>query len=803
MFRSLRMSMLSIGLAGALAALAVLAHALWSFQSLGGSAERALAAKDVVADVLPPPLYLVEMRLVLSQAVERSLTPQQAQAEFDRLASAYEQRLQYWQTHDAYGLQQPLFGLQHDSARRLMQAAQREVLDKLQAGDAAAARQGLEAVQAAYLEHRAAVDATVVAGRGVAQESIAAFETTRGTGAWLMPLIAALLLVAAGWAYFRARRSILAPLRDCVALADRVAAGDLRPAPPADRDDELGRLQAALRDMTAKLALNVHELEQARDAAQAGAQAKADFLANMSHEIRTPMNAVLGLTHLVLRTPLDERQRDYLGKVDEAGKSLLRIINDILDFSKIEAGKLELERAPFELDRLLDQVAQIVGPLVDGRSVELVVRHDDAVPNMLFGDSLRLKQVLINLASNAVKFTERGEVFVGVALQARQGDALSLTFNVRDTGIGMTEPEQQRLFEAFVQADSSTSRRFGGTGLGLVISRRLVELMGGELKLKSVKGQGSEFWFTLILQRSSAPSVGPAGSNAEDRARLMRHRLDGLAALVVDDNFSARMTLASMLRAFGMQVTEADNGRAALAAAQRAEADGKPFAVALVDWRMPEMDGFVVIDKLRGAHPAAQTAFVMVSAYDRELVEREVPQHAPDGLLQKPVTPSTLLDALYALLSARDAQAADGTAPAGMPTATMPAVRLAGHVLLVEDNALNQIVASELLRDCGLEVSVADDGPKALASLRALPDGQKFDAVLMDLQMPGMDGFEVTRQIRAMPACAGLPVIAMTAHAFAGECERCLASGMDDYVSKPIDPALLAACLLRWLPKAG
>jgi len=793
--------MLSIGLAGALAALVVLAHALWSFQSLGSSAERTLAAKDVVADVLPPPLYLVEMRLVLSQAVEGSLTPAQARAEVERLATVYEERLAHWLSHDAYGLQQQLTGPAHASAQRLIGAARNEVLARLEAGDPAGARRGLEVVQAAYLAHRHAVDATVVAGRQVADSAIADFDATRNTGRWLMPLIALALLAAAAWCYVRASRSILRPLRDSAALADRVASGDLRPAPPADRDDELGTLQAALRDMTAKLALNVHDLEQARDAAQAGSQAKADFLANMSHEIRTPMNAVLGLTHLVLRTPLDERQRDYLGKIDEAGKSLLRIINDILDFSKIEAGKLELERAPFELDRLLEQVTQVVGPLVDGKSVEMVVQHDDAVPNMLHGDALRLKQVLINLASNAAKFTERGEVTVGVALQAREGDTLTLAFTVRDTGIGMTEAEQKRLFEAFVQADSSTSRRFGGTGLGLVISRRLVQLMGGELTLRSAKGQGSEFRFTLTLQRSSAPA--PLSGSTEERARLMRHRLDGLSAMVVDDNFSARMTLASMLRAFGMKVTEADSGQAALEAAHRAEAAREPFAVALVDWRMPEMDGFVVIDELRGAHPSAQTAFIMVSAYDRELVEREVPQHAPDGLLQKPVTPSTLLDALYTLLSTRDAQAADGHAPAAPPTATMPAVRLAGHVLLVEDNALNQLVASELLRDCGLEVSIADDGPRALQALKSLNNGRRFDAVLMDLQMPGMDGFETTRQIRAMPACERLPVIAMTAHAFAGECERCLASGMDDYVSKPIDPALLAACLLRWLPKAA
>ncbi len=801
MFRSLRSSMLSIGLAAALAALIVLAHALWSFQSLGRSAERALAAKDVVADVLPPPLYLVEMRLVLSQAVEESLPPAAARADFERLASEYERRLDYWRSHEAEGLRTQLLGAAHASALRMIEAGRSQVLDKLQAGDVAAARRGLGAVQTAYAEHRAAVDATVLAGREVAQESIAAFERTRRTGAWLMPLIAALLLAAAGWAYWRARRSILKPLREAAALADRVAAGDLRPAPEADRDDELGVLQAALRDMTAKLALNVHELEQARDAAQAGAQAKADFLANMSHEIRTPMNAVLGLTHLVLRMPLDERARDYVAKIEEAGKSLLRIINDILDFSKIEAGKLELERAPFELDRLLEQVAQMMAPLIDDRAVELVMQHDEAVPNLLHGDALRLKQVLINLSSNAAKFTERGEVFIGVSLQARQDDAFSITFTVRDSGIGMTPEEQARLFAPFMQADSSTSRRFGGTGLGLVISRRLVELMGGELKCRSEKGRGSEFWFTLILQRASALIGGTAST--EERAQLMRHRLDGLAALVVDDNFSARMTLASMLRAFGMAVTEADSGRAALAAARTAELAGEPFAVALIDWRMPEMDGYAVIDALRSAYPQARTAFIMVSAYDREMVRREVPRQAPDGLLQKPVTPSTLLDGLYTLLCARDAQAADGGGllPA---TASMPkTLRLAGHVLLVEDNALNQIVATELLRDCGLQVSIAEDGPQALKALEALSNGQRVDAVLMDLQMPGMDGFEATRRIRALPQGDRLPVIAMTAHAFAGERERCLASGMDDYVSKPIDPALLAACLLRWLPKAG
>jgi signal transduction histidine kinase/CheY-like chemotaxis protein len=577
-----------------------------------------------------------------------------------------------------------------------------------------------------------------------------------------------------------------APLRE---LRELAAAQETMRVELRKSTAELARANAELRigrdTLEHKVAERTADLERARAVADAAARAKGEFLANMSHEIRTPMNAVLGLTHLMLATPLAERQRDYLQKIDDAGRSLLRIINDILDFSKVEAGKLELERAPFDLDELLGQAAHTTRGLIGGKPVELVVRREAEVPNRLQGDALRLKQVLVNLLSNAIKFTPRGEVLLRVAT-VQDGDPLKLRFTVRDTGIGMSPEQQRKLFEAFAQADTSTTRRYGGTGLGLAISRRLVRLMGGEIALRSAPGEGSEFEFTLSLRRAddqAAPVDGAAG-----RLAAARRLVAGRTALVVDDNLTARLALAAMLRSFGMRVVEAEGPAVALAAAREAGAGGLSFALALVDWRMPDVDGFTLVEKLRRIASTADAAFVMVSAHDRQAVERAGAASPTDGVLQKPVTPSSLLETLYRALEAH--------APEPGPVPSFVAPALQGRVLLVEDNELNQIVAGELMRSFGLEVIVAADAKQALQCLR---DGRPWDAVLMDVQMPEIDGLEATRMLRAMPAFARLPVIAMTANALSGERERCLAAGMDDYVSKPIDPQRLADCLQHWL----
>jgi two-component system sensor histidine kinase/response regulator len=539
--------------------------------------------------------------------------------------------------------------------------------------------------------------------------------------------------------------------------------------------------------MTGKLAASRDSLVRARDAAEQAGQAKAEFLANMSHEIRTPMNAVLGLTYIVLRTTLTTRQRDYLEKIQGAGKSLLRLINDILDFSKIDAGKLELESEPFELDQVFDEVATALNAVIGDKPVELVVRRDEGVPNLLLGDALRLKQVLLNLSANAVKFTGQGEVCISAELVPGGPAQPSIRFAVRDTGVGISAESQRQLFRAFSQADSSTTRKHGGTGLGLAISQRIVALMGGVIDVQSSLGHGSSFSFSVVL-REPATVAGPVVGAAE-RAGAARHMLKGLNALVVDDNYTARLTMTAMLRSFGMSVTDADSGRQALEVARASQAKGLHFAVALVDWRMPDLDGFAVVDALRAYDSLSSASFIMVSAYDRDVVEAAMPEHAPDGLLQKPVTPSTLLDTLYGVI-------VKGSIAAPAPQDHAPHVQLSGRVLLVEDNDINQLVAVELLGAFGLEVLVADDAAQALEQLKL----HRFDAIVMDVQMPGMDGFEATGVIRAMPIYKDLPIIAMTANSLAGEREKCLAAGMSDYLSKPIEPELLAQCMARWIP---
>ncbi|WP_141351883.1 PAS domain-containing hybrid sensor histidine kinase/response regulator [Zoogloea ramigera] len=527
----------------------------------------------------------------------------------------------------------------------------------------------------------------------------------------------------------------------------------------------------------------LEEAQRARAMAEDGARMKSDFLANMSHEIRTPMNAIVGMAYLALRTDLTARQRDYLEKIQGAGQHLLGIINDILDLSRIEAGKLVVEHIPFSLERMIVNVTALLAEKTAAKGLELIVDVADDVPNELVGDPLRLGQVLINYANNAVKFTERGEVAIRVRRREAGDGQVELYFEVRDTGIGIDHDVQARLFSSFEQADSSTTRHYGGSGLGLVISRRLAALMEGEVGLNSTPGVGSTFWFTARL------GYGPA-----QPSRFVPHaELVGRPILVVDDNAHAREVLGEMLRRMGFEVMALESGAAALDEVRSAEAAGRPYALVLLDWQMPCKDGISTAREIRALPLAEPPHIVMVSAHGRDELLAAARSIGIQDVLIKPVTASLLFDTVVRLL---------GHAPAGevMPALVAPPglelSRLAGsRVLLVEDNDLNQQVALELLRQAGMRVDVAENGAVAVDRVRIQP----YDIVLMDLQMPVMDGLTATREIRRLPGRGGLPIVAMTANAMAGDRERCLAAGMQDHVSKPIEPARLWACLRRWL----
>jgi two-component system sensor histidine kinase/response regulator len=627
-----------------------------------------------------------------------------------------------------------------------------------------------------------------------------------GTRLMLAAVVALLALLIGLRSAARVHDEVVRPVHALVGFMDEVAhshAYDRRVAEDGPEEirrlherfndllEQIGLREAALarhrEELEATVDLRTRDLRAAKEAAEAASRAKSEFLANMSHEIRTPMNGVLGMLDLLLDSPLTERQRHFARTAFGSGEALLAILNDILDFSKIEAGRMRLERYAFDLAQVVEETASLFAKPAQANGVELLCHVDLALPRRVSGDALRLRQVLTNLVSNAVKFTMHGEIVVTARAVRAQGDQEArIEITVRDTGVGISEAAQKIIFNAFEQADGSTTRRFGGTGLGLSICRRLVGLMGGGISLTSVVGEGSEFsiWFPLEPAAEDAP-----GSGAPDSI------LEGVRALVVDDNQTNRLIVEHYLKGLGLSVTLCADSREALTLVATAVASGQPFDIVLTDLHMPHVDGLSLARALRREPRSANLPIAILTSLEATSYSDIDGGHAVQAWLTKPLRRHHLADTVRRLLSA--GESSDLARHAGSGRSEQERLAPGLRVLLAEDNDVNQLVAQAHLAALGCSVTVANNGHEALG----LWGVGRFDLVLMDCHMPVMDGYEASLALREVERLCGarpVPVIALTANALEGARERCLAAGMNDHLAKPFTRVQLVEVLQRW-----